>query len=347
MSRSYFSILSFLAATCLGLAAASANQDSELFDAAKKAGETEVNWYQSHIRTESSEKIGAAFTAKFPGIKINVFNSTAAIAYQRVVQDLRSGSPQADLFGTTDVTQMVTLKKQGDLEKFVPENVSSMVPSVKQLNDPDGFYTMTYAALVALTYNVDRVKENGIPANWTDLIDQKWQGQVTIGSPNYSGTLAGWSVLMKRLYGEEFFDRLAANKPLVGRSIDDALIHLNSGESAIAAGDVASTSRNIAKGNPLGINYPSDGAMLLVGPTAVLKGAKHPNAAKLFMNYLLSDDAAKVIVGEYEQSVSVNAPAPPTGKPLKDIKTQSVTVDEILKDLPAIKEKWRALFESN
>jgi iron(III) transport system substrate-binding protein len=217
---------------------------------------------------------------------------------------------------------------------------------VKQFNDPDGFYTMTYASLAALTYNADRVKALGAPTNWTDLVDPKWQGQVTIGSPNFSGTLAGWSVLMKRLYGEEFFVKLAANKPLVGRSIDDALIHLNSGESAIAAGDVASTSRNIAKGNPLGVAYPTDGALLLVGPTAIIKGSKHVNAAKLYMNFLLSDEAAKIIVGEYEQSVSVNAPAPPTGKALKDIKTLSVPVDEILKELPAIKEKWRSLLEN-
>jgi iron(III) transport system substrate-binding protein len=215
---------------------------------------------------------------------------------------------------------------------------------VKQLNDPEGYYTITYAALVALTYNRDKVKPDNVPKHWTDLTDRKWEGQVTIGSPNYSGTLGAWSVAVKRLYGMEFFQKLADNKPLVGRSIDDALIHLNSGESSIAAGDVASTSRNIAKGNPLGISYPEDGAVLLVGPTALIKGAKHPNAGKLFINYLLTPEAAKVIVGEFEQAVIADAPAPPSGVPLKDIKTISSPPDEILRELPGIKEKWRDLF---
>jgi iron(III) transport system substrate-binding protein len=325
---------------------APAAQDADLYEAAKKASETEITWYQSHIRTEASEKIGQAFTAKYPGIKVNVFNSTAAVAFQRLTQDLKAGAAQADIFGTTDISHMPSLKSQGSLEKFVPETVSGMVPAVKQLNDPEGYYTITYAALVALTYNSDKVKPENAPKRWTDLTDKKWEGQVTIGSPNYSGTLGGWSVMIKRLYGMEFFQKLADNKPLVGRSIDDALIHLNSGESSIAAGDVASTSRSIARGNPLGISYPEDGALLLVGPTALIKGAKHPNAGKLFINYLLTPDAAKVIVGEFEQAVIIDAAAPPSGVPLKDIKTVSNPLEEILRELPGIKEKWRDLFGS-
>jgi iron(III) transport system substrate-binding protein len=344
MSIRIWALGAAVASIALSPRPAPAAQDADLYEAAKKAGETEVTWYQSHIRTEAAEKIGQAFTARYPGIKVNVFNSTAAVAFQRLTQDLKAGATQADVFGTTDISHMPALKGQDALEKFVPETASGMVPSVKALNDPDGFYTITYASLTALTYNTDKVKKENAPKHWTDLIDKKWEGQVTIGSPNYSGTLGGWTVMIKRLYGMEFFDKLAANKPLVGRSIDDALIHLNSGESSIAAGDVASTSRSIARGNPLGISYPEDGALLLVGPTALIKGSKHPNAGKLFINYLLTPDAAKVIVGESEQAVIVDAPPPPSGVPLKDIKVLTNPLDEILKELPGIKAKWKDLF---
>jgi iron(III) transport system substrate-binding protein len=325
-------------------ATAHSGQETELYEAAKKNNETEVLWYQSHIRTEAAEKIGQAFAAKYPGIKINVFNSTAAVAYQRVVQDFKAGAPQADLFGTTDASHMPQLKSEGRLEKFVPENVSLIVPAVRLLNDPDGYYTITYASVTALTYNSEKVKPTDEPKNWTDLIEKRWQGQVTLGSPNYSGTLGQWAVLMKKLYGIDFFHKLAGNKPLIGRSIDDALIHLNSGESSIAVGDVASTSRSKARGNPVNISYPSDGAMLLVGPSGVLKGARHPNAAKLFINYLLSGEAAKVIVAEYEQSVCADAPPPPSGPALKDTKTVSVPAEDAMRDISGLREKWKELF---
>jgi iron(III) transport system substrate-binding protein len=337
----WLAVAGLLAATPLSALAA---QDSDLYDAAKKNNETEVTWYQSHFRTEAAEKIIQVFAAKYPGIKINSFNSTAAVAYQRVTQDMKAGASQADIFGTTDATQMSTLKAAGNLDKFVPENASRMVPAVKALNDPEGYYTITYGILVALTYNTEKVKPADVPTNWTDLADKKWQGQVTLGSPNYSGAMGGWTVAMQQLYGPDFFQKLADNKPLVGRSIDDTIIHLNSGESSIAAGDVASTSRSKDRGNPLGIAYPSDGALLLVGPTAILKTSKRPNASKLFVDFLLSPEAAKVIVEQFEQGLIVDAPPPIAGKPLKDIKLVSVPIEAILKTLPDIKEKWKTVF---
>ena len=335
--------------TMLGMATALprtsfAAQDTDLYEAAKKNNETEITWYHAHFRTEAAEKIIAVFTAKYPGIKVNSFNSTAAVAYQRVTQDLKAGASQADVFGTTDATQMSTLKSAGSLEKFVPENVALMVPSVKALNDADGFYTITYGILVALTYNTDKVQPADVPKNWTDLADKKWQGQTTLGSPNYSGAVGGWAVAMQKLYGPDFFQKLADNKPLVGRSIDDTIIHLNSGERSIAAGDVASTSRSKDRGNPLGIAYPSDGALLLAGPTGILKTTKRPNASKLFVNFLLSPEAAKAIVGQFEQGLIVDAPPPLSGKKLADIKVISVPTATILQELPALKEKWKAVF---
>ena len=309
-----------------------------------KNHETGVNWYQAHFRTEAAEKIIEAFAAKYPGIAINSFNSTAAVAYQRVTQDLQTGASQADIFGTTDATQIVALKAAGSLVNFVPSNAAQMVPAVKALNDPDGTFVITYGILVAMTYNTDKLKPAEAPTNWTDLFDPKWQGQVTLGSPNYSGAMGGWTVAMQRLYGPDVFQKLAANKPLVGRSLDDTIIHLNSGEDAIATGDVASNSRSIARGNPIGIVYPSDGALLLVGPTGILKSSKRQNAAKLFIDFLLSPEAAKVIVGQFEQGLVVDAPPPATGKKLADIKTISVPTDEILKELPGIKTKWKSLF---
>jgi iron(III) transport system substrate-binding protein len=321
-----------------------AAEDTQLYDAAKKANETEITWYETHYRTEAAERIAQAFQTKYPGIKVTVFNSTAAVAFQRISQDLKAGAPQADVYSSTDASHLVALKSQGHLQKYVPDNLGNVVEAVRRLNDPEGYYLMTFAGLVTLTYNSDQVKADEAPRNWTDLHDAKWREKVTIGSPNYSGTVGVWSVLMKRLYGMEFFDKLAANKPLVGRSVDDALIHLNSGERQIAAGDPASTSRSKARGNPLGISYPADGSLLLVGPTGILKDAKHPNAAKLFVRFLLGPEAAQSVVADFEQSVSVEAPPPVSGRPLKDIKTASVTVDELIKELPGIKEKWRALF---
>src|SRR5204863_7147373 len=97
---------------------------------------------------------------------------------------------------------------------------------------------------------------------------------------------------MHNLYGWDFFGKLEKNRPQIGRSINDTVTALNAGERRVAAGADGSTLFSAARGNPLAISYPADGAVLIIAPSAVVKGTKHPNAAKLFMEYLNSVEAS-------------------------------------------------------
>ena len=92
---------------------------------------------------------------------------------------------------------------------------------------------------------------------------------------------------MKKLYGWDYFEKLEKNKPQIGRSINDTVTALNAGERQVAAGADGSTLFSAARGNPLAVIYPTDGSVLIIAPSAIMKGTKHPNAAKLFMEYLL------------------------------------------------------------
>ena len=93
---------------------------------------------------------------------------------------------------------------------------------------------------------------------------------------------------MKKLYGWGYFEKLEKNKPQIGRSINDTVTMLNAGERQVAAGADGRPAVQRLKGNPLAVVYPTDGSVLIIAPSAIMKGAKHPNAAKLFMEYLLS-----------------------------------------------------------
>ena len=94
---------------------------------------------------------------------------------------------------------------------------------------------------------------------------------------------------MKKLYGWEFFEKLAANNPRIGRSAGDPITLLNAGECLVGVGAAGGAYPAEDKGNPIGINHPTDGLVLCVGPSAIPANAPHPNAAKLFLDWLLSD----------------------------------------------------------
>ena len=74
------------------------------------------------------------------------------------------------------------------------------------------------------------MKEADAPKNWTDLLDPKWKDKIALGHPGFSGYVGTWVVTLRKLYGWDFFEKLAKNNPQVGRSINDTVTMLNAGE---------------------------------------------------------------------------------------------------------------------
>ena len=313
--------------------------EKSLYDAAKK--EKEFTVYTAHYNTEEMASLCAAFDKKYPGVKCNFVRTTAQVAFQRLQQDIQARAPVASVFSSTDVSHYPDLKKRGLLMTYTPRNLDKMVDSLKQYNDKDGHYTVTAAALMLLTYNTSLVAEKDAPKNWPDLLDPKWKDKVAIGHPAFSGYVGTWVVLMRKLYGWQYFDKLEKNKPQIGRSVNDTVTLLNSKERWVAAGPEATTLLSRDKGNPLAVVYPTDGALLMVSPSAVLANAPSPNAGKLFMEFMLDREAAETQVKSHSLSVIKGIKSAPGAKPLEEIKIVRPTEEEITKGIPEVKEQFR------
>lgn len=324
----------------LGIGAARAD-DAALYEAAKREGS--VTWYIAHFSGELAQDIGRAFTAKYPGITVNVVRTTAQVAFARLSQDIKAGNANCDVFGSTDVGHYYDLKKRGLLAEFVPDNADKLSPEFKKFVDPGYFYP-TAAGLVMITYNTKLVPADQAPKNWPDFLDPKWKGKVTFGHPGFSGYVGVWAFQMRKLYGADFFDRLEKNKPLIGRSVNDSVTMLNSGESAIAAGADNTTLESAARGNPIAVVYPTDGAILMVNASAIMKNAPHPNAARLFTHYLMGADYSRVMVQGMALPMRPDVTPPPGLKPISEIKLVRPSDAELVKGIPALIEDWRNTF---
>jgi iron(III) transport system substrate-binding protein len=311
-----------------------------LEEAAKKEGE--LTWYVAHYTSEGAEDLGRGFT-EMTGVKVNVVRTTAQVAYQRLLQDLKNNQTICDVFSSTDVGHYVRLAAEGRFEKYMPETEAKILPTFRNF-DPAGFYHATSAGLVVLTYNSTKVKAEEAPKKWQDLLDIKWKGKVSIGHPGFSGYVGTWVLTMKNLYGWSYFDKLEKNKPQIGRSINDTVTALNAGERQVAAGADGSTLFSASRGNPLAVSYPTDGSVLIIAPSAIMKGTKHPNAAKLFMEYLYSVEAAKINAKHFAIPLRPEVPSPPGAKAISEIKTIRPTVADIDKGVPEVIEQWRDTF---
>jgi len=188
------------------------------------------------------------------------------------------------------------------------------------------------------------VKAEDAPKNWPELLEPKWKNQVSIGHPGFSGYVGTWVVLMRKLYGWQFFEKLEKGKPQIGRSINDTVTMLNSGERSVAAGPSATTLKSLDKGNPVGIVYPKDGALLMISPSAVMANAPHPNAARLFMEFLLGIEHAEISVKDRGESLRPEVKPLQGAKAFTEVKVIRPTEDEIVKGIPEVIDEWRDTF---
>ena len=312
-----------------------------LEDAARTEGT--LTWYTGQTDAEEAEQIGRAFTARYPGISVQVIRTTGQVAYQRLLLDIKNKTPQCDVFSTTDISHMPILKEKHELTEYTPPAAAGLLPAFTSLSDP-GFSYVSSASRYFIIYNSKLVKADESPKNWTDFLNPRLKGLIGLGHPAFSGCTGVWCVAMRKLYGWDFFETLAKNNPRIGRSAVDPVTLMTAGEVHVGLGSANVTYRTIEKGNPIAINIPTDGVSLCVGPSAIPANAPHPQAARLFMEWLLGADYSKLVAADGSEPLRQDAPGRADEPPLSSMKVIPLTVAEIRKGIPEVVESWRDTF---
>lgn len=313
----------------------------DLYEKAKREGE--LTWYIGHWRTETAERIGQLFSERHPGVKCNVVRATGQVLYQRLNQDMRAKVANCDVFGSTDLGQYVSLRAQKLLLPFEPKRLAECDPIARDF-DPTHQITITDANTTVMCYNTNLVKAEDAPKRWTDLLDPKWMNQVAVAHPGFSGAMGGWVVTMNNLYGWQFFEKLKANKPFVGRSLVDPPTSIGSGERKVGIGPGNLTLNLAAKGTPLKTVYPEDGTIIGLSPTSILAASRHPNAAKLFIEFLLDREAQTAATSEFTTPTRLDVQPQPGVVRLSERKGITRDPEQLNKELPELIEKWRDTF---
>ena len=314
-----------------------------LYEAAKKEGE--LTWYAVPYTSETSARIGRAFTTRYPGVKVTAVRTTAQVAFQRLNQDLKAGAANCDVFTSTDLAHYVDLKARKLLMKYRPDADDLHDKRVQNM-DPDGHFHASSAFMMGLVYNTAKVQGAAIPNSWTALADPKWSASSLLAHPAYSGAAGAWCIETRKLYGDGWFDKLAKNKVHVGRSTIDAVTSVISGESLISAGPMSLAARSAVKGNPVATLAPKEGPVLILSPSGIMANTRHPNASKLFLEWLLgSEDTEQITVEEFAVPLRTGARSAPGVLGLADADPLlAPTPTDMVGGIPKVIELWKDAF---
>ena len=314
-----------------------------LLEAARREGT--LTWYIAQVDAEQAEALGRMFTRQYPGISVAVIRTTGQIAYQRLLLDLKNSAPQCDVFSTTDISHMPALKARNALAHYTPDNAAGLLPAFRRLSD-DGWYYVNSATNHFLIYNTDKVRAEDAPRSWPDLLDPRWKRQIALPHPAFSGCGGVWALGLRKVYGWAYFEKLAKNEPRIGRSFGDPVTLLAAGECRVAPGPANASYPAVEKGNPIGIIYPSDGSSVCAAPSAVPAAAPHPNAARLFMDWLLSETTSQLALDRGSEPLRAGLAVTPGRKTVEQLPVIELSVEEIRKGIPEVIEAWRDTFGS-
>jgi iron(III) transport system substrate-binding protein len=334
-----FRIVSVILLCLLSSSMPATAQDARV-EAARKEGK--VVWYTS-LALPSAEKVAKLFEAAYPGIKVEVQRTGSQRILQRVMQELQANIKNADVIHTSDAGHFVLLKEKKLLMKYTPAGVDGFPSGFK---DKDGYYYGLRATVTVIAYNTKVLPANEAPKTWKDLLDPRWKGKMVTAHPGYSGVIATHVLALVHLHGWDYWKQLAQNKLMLVQSAVDPSGVVASGERPVAAdGGDYTFYQTKKKGNPVEIVYPEEGVPLVVSPSAIASFAPHPNAAKLFTDFIFSREVQQVLAdteGLYTGHPDVKYPA---DRPkLSELHLLQVDPDELEKRNEEIKSRFVEFF---
>ncbi len=249
-------------------------------------------------------KLAAEFTKKNPNIEMDYQSAGAGKLMAKIAAERESGKIMADVLWTSEVPDFYKMKAEGILEKYIsPEAKNILNP----LEDFDGSFTPARLGTLGIAYNTRFVKE--APKSWSDLEKPAFKGAYGIANPALSGTSYMSVALLVKQFGWEYIQRLKANNAKMGKGSGQVVDDTSSGDllASLAVDYIAND--KIKKGATMAMAYPQE-MLVIPSPVCIFKSAAHMDAAKKFVDFLLSKDGQTIIASEGTLPVRADVPSP-------------------------------------
>ncbi len=330
-----------------------------LFAEGEKAKEPAVDegdeliLYTSLETDETEEYISAAEVAT--GLDISWTRFSTGVVGAKLLAE--KANPQADVVYGWAVTYLMDFTDRGFFEPYVPAD-GDKIPA--RFKDPNDYWYAIDLYLAAFCVNTEKLNEYNLPmpTSWQDLTNPVYKGHLIMPNPASSGTgflmvagvLETWDPDYKNKTiaeneGWKFLGELDKNMGQYIKSGSRPAKYAAAGEYVIGA-SFAFVIANLKKeGKPVEMVLPAEGSAYELEANALMKGAKHPNNAKKFLDWAISDDAMRLYA---KWKVGVTKPGIPPVRPdlpsLEDVKLIPMDFEWQAANRGDILINWQDLF---
>lgn len=235
------------------------------------------------------------FEAKY-GITVNYVRMSSGEALARVQAE--KDNPQFDIWWGGPIDSFVAAKGEGLLEAYDSPNYANLIDPVK-MKDVDNQWVGIYVGTLGFATNKDWLAANpGVepPKSWDDLLKPEFKGQVMVAHPSSSGTSYTALATVLQIRGEEagweYLKKYAGQISQYTKSGAAPAKFVGQGEAAVAivfSHDIVNEIENNKL--PLELTFPEEGTGYEIGGMGLIKGAKHPQAARLWFDWALTPEA--------------------------------------------------------
>jgi ABC-type Fe3+ transport system substrate-binding protein len=258
------------------------------------------------------EPLAREFERKFPGLTVSIEGGFSNVLNQKIEQQFKDRKLEADMVLLQTAQDFVRWKQQGKMLAFTPQGADAVDKSLK---DPDGAFIVWYVGLLSYAYNTQQLRPETAPKSALDFLKPEFRGKMIACYPyDDDATLYLFHTLAQK-YGSDYIDKYLANQPNWVQGHLGVSRSVASGTNLVTLDATTSTVLNLKKaGQPIEFAFSNvDPVPMFYSTAGIFKDAPHPNAAKLYLSWVLALEQQRRI-GTFS---SRNDVPPPAGlKPL-------------------------------
>jgi iron(III) transport system substrate-binding protein len=280
------------------------------------------------------------FRQKNPGVEVEIFRSGTTEVMSKLMAEIAAGAPRADVLLIADALSMEKLKAAGELMAYPQADVRELPPAAY---DKAKTYFGTKIITTGIIVNRQATTK---PASWNDLLKPDAKGQVALPSPLYSGAAAIHMAALRSdpALGNDFYEKLAKNGAVALRG-NGAVLNAVAGGQKMYGIIVEFMALNAkAKGSPVDFVFPTEGVSIVTEPTAILRNTKNPDAARAFVDFVLSKEGQELAVSQGYFPARKDVKPPPGFPDVASLKILPVDIGALEKQDEQNKKRFAELF---